>query len=306
LVMKKNKFAQVPPAVFLLINLKFLDLSFNELKDMPESLVDMYRLEELLINDNKLQRLPWRMNRLRRLRTLAITSNDFHYLPTTLSEMESLDVFEFQKNPLDRAFYGDQRAADDLLLVLKKQRVPIIYIEEMKKKIADRQAESTPVSKNGKVLRQLLKYNEGVTAIREFTRKERNYENIEFYLSVMEFKQNYNSRLPITHSELLSDARRIYDRFIADTAKDQVNLPGGPVKSVREKFADMKINQWVFDAAFHATFDLMAQDTFLRFRMAPAHKDLITKLERIMKITEEKKLKSVLTNSSGSSDDSKK
>lgn len=98
----------------------------------------------------------------------------------------------------------------------------------------------------------LFKYKEGVKALTEFTSKEQNGENLQyegiffrlmfsfsrsFYMQVREFKKKFNSRLEIRHSELVQDATVIYKRFLADSAEELVNLPGGITKKCKKSFA---------------------------------------------------------------------
>jgi len=43
------------------------------------------------------------------------------------------------------------------------------------------------------------------------------------------------------------------------------------------------INQWIFEEAYKASFELMVRDTFQRFRLSEVGKDLLSQLSKIQK-----------------------
>lgn len=89
---------------------------------------------------------------------------------------------------------------------------------------------------------------------------------------VRAFRKKYNSRQELTGKALIKDAKLIFDTHIAADAPQQVNLPAEStlacVKVFNDSFNFPKgINQWIFDSAYKASFDLMVNDTFSRFRL---------------------------------------
>jgi len=142
------------------------------------------------------------------------------------------------------------------------------------------------MSLDARTMRNLLKYSEGLEALRVHTSKEFNAENLHFYEAVRAFRRKYNSRTETRIASLIDEAKAIFQRFIAESATEQVNLPAEATAKPRKAFLDTfnfpkGINQWIFDDPFQASFDLMVRDTFQRFRLTPVGKDLIAQLAMV-------------------------
>lgn len=61
---------------------------------------------------------------------------------------------------------------------------------------------------------------------------------VRFYFAIRNFKRRYNSELEINSQRLIADAKAIYEEFIAVDAKQQVNIPGESIETIRKLFTD--------------------------------------------------------------------
>jgi CCR4-NOT transcription complex subunit 6 len=64
-----------PPTIGQLRNLRHLDLSGNDLTELPDEIGMLTNLQKLLIFDNNLHTLPYEMGYLYHLETLGIEGN---------------------------------------------------------------------------------------------------------------------------------------------------------------------------------------------------------------------------------------
>lgn len=82
----------LPDEVCQLTELKFLDLSFNELECLPASLGQCDRLQTINVSHNNLQTLPAFENGIETLRRLDISHNKFEVLP--LAQLQPAGLHE--------------------------------------------------------------------------------------------------------------------------------------------------------------------------------------------------------------------
>ena len=108
----------IPPEIFELQNLEFLDLSLNIIKEIPDeiyklkklkrlgvsyNLIDkvspnisqLYNLENIWFLDNRLKKIPDGICDLKNLKELNITGNPIIKLPNCIPKMKSLENFYF-------------------------------------------------------------------------------------------------------------------------------------------------------------------------------------------------------------------
>lgn len=109
-----------------------------------------------------------------------------------------------------------------------------MYKEEARLAYQKEQSKYDALSVDAQTVRTLLKFDEGLEALQAHTRKELSAENLEFYLAIRHFKRVYNSQVEITSQRLIADAKKIYDRFIAPDAKEQVNIPGESIDKIKK------------------------------------------------------------------------
>jgi len=283
--LKKNKLTDLPDCLFLLVNLEILNVSHNDIVKIPDKITVFYRLGEMRVDNNQLFRLPWVINKLHALRVLSCEHNLIHFLPNTVAQMKALESFGYQPNPLDESYAGAE-SIEELFEILRKQKVPKVYYDDALLALEQDKEKEEKLSEGGRLLRSLLKYTEGVDALEVHTKKEHNSENLNFFMAVREFRKKYNSSAEIRAQRLITDSKALFDRFIAEKAPEQVNLPAEATDKCRKAFLDTfnypkGINQWIFDEAYRASFDLMVRDTFQRFRLTPQGKLLLAQLDQV-------------------------
>ncbi|TFY77249.1 hypothetical protein EWM64_g6760, partial [Hericium alpestre] len=90
------------PVLMVLRELKVLNLSFNDIQEMPRSFLrDMTKLEELYLSGNKLASLPTQdLHRLSRLEILFLNGNRLQTLPHELAKVPSLSILDVGSNVL--------------------------------------------------------------------------------------------------------------------------------------------------------------------------------------------------------------
>lgn len=91
---------EIFPAISLLTELKILNLSFNDLDEIPTGgLVNPY-LTELYLSGNQLSSLPDDIEKLSNLRILHVNGNKLQTLPAELSKIRKLIVLDVGSNAL--------------------------------------------------------------------------------------------------------------------------------------------------------------------------------------------------------------
>ncbi|KAF7427927.1 cysteinyl-tRNA synthetase [Pleurotus ostreatus] len=103
LYLGENRFTDdVLDPLTILKNLRVLNLSFNEIQDMPPTFFkDLTKLEELYLSGNKLTSLPTEdLNRLKKLSVLFLNGNRLQTLPQELGKVQSLTVLDVGNNLL--------------------------------------------------------------------------------------------------------------------------------------------------------------------------------------------------------------
>ncbi len=101
LCVKGRKLAQVPDAVTKMTDVEILDLSDNELTELPEELKNLNQLTTLLLSGNKLEEIPGNVCRLKTLTTLDVTYNVIKSVPETISNLNQLTTLNLSFNELE-------------------------------------------------------------------------------------------------------------------------------------------------------------------------------------------------------------
>jgi len=283
----KNKLSSIPEAVFLLVNLRELYLDHNDISILNDRILVFYRLQILSMAYNRLKRIPWSIHKLHALRSMDLSNNEIVWLPNTLSRMASLEELDIRPNPLDSSYDGmNEDEVPVFMDSVKKQKIPPEYRDDYRKAKEEEEDKKEKLSADGRIVHALLGYREGIDALEQHMKKEFSVENLELYKAVREFRRKYNSSAEIKTTELVQDAKRIFETFILDAAPKQVNLPAEVKDNLKKIFLDAfnfprGINQKVFNEAYRASFDLMVRDTFLRFRTTAQGKELVEQLKKV-------------------------
>lgn len=114
IVLSKQKLSSVPGKVHNYKNLRRLDLSWNFLETLPAGLPKSVPLLRVLqLGYNRLEELPESLEDLRLLETLEVQSNRLQFLPQALEDCQRLKVLLAAKNNL-RAFPHEVKGLREL------------------------------------------------------------------------------------------------------------------------------------------------------------------------------------------------
>lgn len=81
-------------------HISFLDLSFNKITTLPDSIGLFFHLKELLLCHNQLEQIPSTLPRLVKLQKIDLSHNNLLSLPENIGEMESLKKLNVSHNKL--------------------------------------------------------------------------------------------------------------------------------------------------------------------------------------------------------------
>ncbi|KAL1416128.1 hypothetical protein MTO96_006399 [Rhipicephalus appendiculatus] len=96
-----NELATLPPEIpFRLPHLRVLDLSYNRLKSLPDSVGFLFHLEELLVPFNQLESIPDSIIYLKVLQKLDLSHNCIKQLPDNLGKVTTLAKLNVSHNKL--------------------------------------------------------------------------------------------------------------------------------------------------------------------------------------------------------------
>ena len=104
-----NKFDEMPLSLcYLSKSLIFLDLSSNDLRQLPSSIQHLKQLRTFLLLNNRLRALPDALCQLTTLETLWLGNNQLKSLPKDFTSLKQLDWYRhselssnFEGNPLE-------------------------------------------------------------------------------------------------------------------------------------------------------------------------------------------------------------
>ena len=100
LKMKDNKLQSLPEDLFACAQLKYLDLSVNDLKTISYSIGELIELKELILTENKLTSLPISLSFCKSLQILALQSNVLSRIPLASLSLPQLLNLNLSSNRL--------------------------------------------------------------------------------------------------------------------------------------------------------------------------------------------------------------
>lgn len=98
--LSNNQLLQLPRDIGRLVELQVLNISGNKLKELPQSIGSLAKLQELNCSSNRLRELPVSMGQLHNLRNLDISFNLLHLFPDSMGGMINLTELRATNNQL--------------------------------------------------------------------------------------------------------------------------------------------------------------------------------------------------------------
>eukprot|EP01122_Echinamoeba_exundans_P008276 TRINITY_DN271_c0_g1_i3.p1 TRINITY_DN271_c0_g1~~TRINITY_DN271_c0_g1_i3.p1 ORF type:complete len:363 (+),score=103.98 TRINITY_DN271_c0_g1_i3:197-1285(+) len=288
--LSQNKLRVLPDEICNLVALVRLKLDRNRLESLPLLFSQLFKLEKLTVSYNFLRSLPPNMGAMKNLRTLRVDHNQLTYIPNDIGDLPAVKELTIHENPLaiDVLELGD---LDGVLSYFRSQPIPSEYKKLIKalKKALSKVPE--PVAKTSDVRGEKLEIFKAFLAdakakesfLRHMT-KEHAQENLLFYLEVEDFRNKYPSPTEVTTQTLITDAERIYEKFLSDKAELEVNLPDDVRKRVVGIYSDSYkypagVNQWVFNECQASILKLMFTDTLKRYEQSAEGKEQWARVE---------------------------
>jgi internalin A len=93
-----NNLVELPTWIGDLRDLKVLDISHNDLTALPEEIGGLRKLQILAIRQNKLTELPTSLAQLLQLVELYVSTNNLKSLPASLQELPELQILDVRSN----------------------------------------------------------------------------------------------------------------------------------------------------------------------------------------------------------------
>lgn len=92
------------PPIYLLKNLKWLILTLNKFKSIPNKINELKNLEGLILAKNELEYIPESIGELKNLKVLSLYNNKLKHVPNSLFGL-NLERINLSKNPLNKEQY---------------------------------------------------------------------------------------------------------------------------------------------------------------------------------------------------------
>ncbi|MDQ3223475.1 MAG: S8 family serine peptidase [Gemmatimonadota bacterium] len=103
LTMTNAGLTAIPAEISDLQNLRYLQLAFNSIPDLPDSIAQLSALEQLAVPSNQLTEAPTWLGDITSLRFLYLGENQITELPDELSQLTQLELFDVGGNQLTGA-----------------------------------------------------------------------------------------------------------------------------------------------------------------------------------------------------------
>jgi Leucine-rich repeat (LRR) protein len=96
----EEKLTAIPAEIFDFVWLEKLNLRYNQLSELPDSINRLQNLSELDLSDNSLSELPDSITRLQNLSRLDLSFNQLRELPDSITRLQNLSYLNLSRNQL--------------------------------------------------------------------------------------------------------------------------------------------------------------------------------------------------------------
>lgn len=91
--LSSNQLTELPPEIGQLTSVQFLYLRDNQLKILPPEIGQLSRLETLVLQGNQLTELPPEIGRLQNLKELYLQGNPIQSIPPEITQKPGLAIY---------------------------------------------------------------------------------------------------------------------------------------------------------------------------------------------------------------------
>lgn len=96
--LQKQKLESIPDEVFMFKNLRTLDLSKNNIKDIDTRIAELKYLENLDLSKNEIDTFPEVICEIRKLKVLKMSRNNMEEIPVQIENLGFLETLELWDN----------------------------------------------------------------------------------------------------------------------------------------------------------------------------------------------------------------
>ena len=91
---------KIPPQVFELTQLQYLDLGGNDIKEIPEAIAQLQNLKKLNLSSNRIREIPETIGQLSNLECLFLWGNRIKEIPKTIGQLSNLTQLNLSRNQI--------------------------------------------------------------------------------------------------------------------------------------------------------------------------------------------------------------
>ena len=118
-----NQLSQLPEAITKLQNLTMLDLRDNQFSQLPEAISKLQNLTSVNLWNNQLSQLPEAITKLQNLTWLNLGSNQLSQLPEAISKLQNLTSLDLRNNQLSQLPEAISKLQNLTTLDLSRNRI---------------------------------------------------------------------------------------------------------------------------------------------------------------------------------------
>ena len=121
--LSNNQLKNLPECLTSISNLTHLNLSRNKLKNLPNFITNLMNLTYLDLSFNKLTNLPKSINQLSKLTRLNLTFNELKNLPESISQLSNLICLDMSFNQFEKLPESISQLSNLTILILSENRL---------------------------------------------------------------------------------------------------------------------------------------------------------------------------------------
>ncbi len=133
--LSKQKLEEIPQEIYRFKALKYLDVSRNNLKELPDFLDSLTNLEVLDAGKNKLTAFPTAICRMGKLKTLVLNRNEFAAIPECIVFATALEFIDLWDTPVYAFPQGLSQLSELKKLDLQGIKYGPTFQEQLKAKL---------------------------------------------------------------------------------------------------------------------------------------------------------------------------